>query len=110
MLIGIPMMVADPLARRLGDRLAGTVVVHGRPAESINVVLRRIPRGWNGEDVALLEGFLRRSPDLEPHRAQRIAHRLLATIQRDDPALLEGVEPSRDAVETLRRAVQAEGL
>jgi len=110
LLVGIPMMAVDPLARRLGDRLAGTLVVHGRPVEPINVVLRRTPRGWNSEDVSLLESFLRRSPGLEPHRAQRIAQRLLATIERDDPALLDGIERNRDAVETLRRAVQAEGL
>lgn len=108
LLVGIPMMAADPLARRLGDRLAGTVVVHGHPAESVNVLLRRIPSGWGGEGVALLEDFLRRSRDLEPHRAQGIARRLLAAIERDDPAMLADLPPDADAVEKLRRAVQAE--
>jgi uncharacterized RDD family membrane protein YckC len=110
LVVGIPMMAADPLARRLGDRLAGTLVVHARPAESVNVLLRRIPRGWGGENVALLEDFLRRSADLEPYRAERIARRLLATIERDDPEMLAGIPASRNAVEMLRRAVQAEGL
>lgn len=107
LLIGVPMMAADPLARRLGDRLAGTIVVHGHPAESVHVVLRRMPRGWSGENIALLEDFLRRSADLEPYRADRIARRLLAAIQRDDPEMLAGIPPGRDAVHTLRLAVQA---
>ena len=97
------------MARRLGDRLAGTVVVHGRAPESVHVVLRRMPRGWSGDNVALLEDFLRRSADLEPYRAEQIARRLLEAIRRDDPGMLAGIPPSRDSVETLRRAVQAEG-
>ena len=109
MLIGVPMMAADPLARRLGDRLAGTVVVHGRAAEVANVVLRRMPRGWSGQNVALLEDFLRRSPDLEGWRAEQIARRLLAAIERDDPEMLAGIPPGPEAVERLRRAVQADG-
>ena len=109
LVIGVPMMVVDPLARRLGDRLGGTVVVHGRTGDSAHVVLRRTPAGWSGDDVALLEGFLQRSRDLEPHRARQLARRLLAAIERDDPALLVGIERGRDPVETLRRAVQADG-
>ena len=109
LLVGIPLMATDPLARRLGDRLAGTVVVHARPAEAGNVLLRRVPQGWGGESVALLEDFLRRSKDLEPDRAQQIARRLLAAIERDDPALLAGAPPTGDAVAALRRAVEADG-
>ena len=106
--VGIPLMAMDPLARRLGDRLAGTVVVHRRVEESLELA-RRVPRGWSGEDVALLEGFLRRSADLEPDRAQRIAGRLLAAIERDDPAMLAGITPGASAVERLRAAVARSG-
>jgi uncharacterized RDD family membrane protein YckC len=103
--IGIPLMVVDPLARRLGDRLAGTVVVHRRAEESVELLVRRAPRGWSGENLALLESFLRRSADLEPDRAQRIAGRLLAAIERDDPGMLAGVASGGDAVARLRNAV-----
>ena len=91
LLIGVPMMAADPLARRLGDRLAGTVVVHGRATEPEH-------------------GILRRSTDLEAWRAERIARQLLAAIERDDPEMLAGIPPEGDAVQRLRRAVlPAEG-
>ena len=104
LVVGLPLMAMDPLARRLGDRLAGTVVVHARPETGHDLVLRRVPRGWSGESVALLEDFLRRTADLEPERAQGIARRLLAAIERDDPEMLAGLERA-DAVAALRSAV-----
>jgi uncharacterized RDD family membrane protein YckC len=107
LLIGVPMMVSDSLARRLGDRLAGTVVVHGRAAEPEHGILRRMPRGWNAQNVALLEDFLRRAADLEAWRAERIARQLLAAIERDDPEMLAAIPPGGDSVPRLRRAVQA---
>ena len=35
LIVGIPMMASDPRARRLGDRLAGTVVTRARPMKKI---------------------------------------------------------------------------
>jgi uncharacterized RDD family membrane protein YckC len=43
---GVPLIVMDPLARRLGDRLAATLVVHAQ-APARETVLHRTPRGWN---------------------------------------------------------------
>jgi uncharacterized RDD family membrane protein YckC len=108
LVVGLPLMAADPLARRIGDRLAGTVVVHTRSDEARALLVRRVPRGWSGEKVAVLEGFLRRSVDLEPQRAQDMARRLLAAIERDDPEMVASVAPGPDAVVRLRRALLAE--
>jgi uncharacterized RDD family membrane protein YckC len=108
LLVGIPLMLLDPLSRRLGDRLAGTLVVHVRRSEEW--VLHRVPRGWGARELAILESFLRRAPDLEPERSQRMAHRLLACIERDDPDLLRGAPAVGDPVERLRQALSAEKL
>src|SRR5262249_39753732 len=54
LVVGVPLMAIDPLSRRLGDRLAGTIVVHDSPAAA-EPLLRRIPKGWKAEDVALVE-------------------------------------------------------
>jgi uncharacterized RDD family membrane protein YckC len=107
LLVGVPLMALDPLARRLGDRLAGTLVVHARPRER-DLVLGRVPRGWSGREVAVAESFLRRAGDLEPQRARPMARRLLELIERDDPSLMAGIEPDRDPVETLRRVLGVE--
>lgn len=107
LLVGVPLMAIDPLARRLGDRLAGTLVVHSRPREK-DLVLGRVPRGWSGREVAIAESFLRRAQELEPHRAGPMARRLLELIERDDPTLMSGIEPDRDPVETLRRVLGVE--
>ena len=103
---GIPMMVADPLARRLGDRLAGTLVVHVQvsPREA---VLHRSPRGWDAHESALLETFLWRAPEMEPFRAERLARQLLECIQHDDPALASEIDHGLSPVDALGRLVKA---
>ena len=103
LIVGVPIMVADPLARRLGDRLAGTLVVHSE-ARADDVVLARVPRGWGAREVALVESFFRRASELEPARAEALARSLLASVERDDPALLAGL-PLDEPVATLRRAL-----
>jgi uncharacterized RDD family membrane protein YckC len=105
--VGVPLMAIDPLARRLGDRLGGTLVVHTRPAGQ-EVLVRRVPRGWSGRDVAVLESFLSGARDLEPGRAHGLAVKLLGAIERDDPGLLAGAARDGDPVEALRRAVTGE--
>lgn len=105
--IGVPLMVLDPLARRLGDRLAGTIVVHEHAAGQ-DVLLRRIPERWQAADVALVESLLARSTEMEAVRAENLARRLVGWIEKDRPGFLDGVDRSGGPVETLRRAFQAE--
>src|SRR5437762_10973107 len=51
LLVGVPLMATDALARRLGDRLAGTLVVHVHaPARATRA--RRTPRGWAAHEAA----------------------------------------------------------
>ena len=97
---GIPLMATDPLARRLGDRLAGTLVVHLQ-ASPRDEALHRTPQGWNAHEAAVLESFLWRAPDMEAFRAERLARRLLECIQHDDPAL--GAEIDRLGQSALAR-------
>jgi uncharacterized RDD family membrane protein YckC len=104
LLTGIPMMALDPLARRLGDRLAGTLVLRERKAEAESL-LGRVPRGWDGRQIAIAEDFLRRASELEPDRAERLASQVLGAIEEVDSGLLSGVDRSAGPVETLRRAL-----
>ncbi len=105
-LFGLPLMAVDARSRRLGDRLAGTLVVHADVAAEREVVLRRVPQGWGAREVTVAESFLRRLPDLEPDRAEAMARQLLALIERDDPAFLAGVPEGLGSVATLRRALE----
>lgn len=102
-LVGVPMMAIDPLSRRLGDRLANTLVVHERTGGE-EPVMRRIPRGWTGEDVAIVESLLRRTRDLEPARAEAMAERILDRLSLEEPAFLEGHRAGDGPLMTLRRA------
>ena len=107
-LVGIPLMALDGLSRRLGDRLAGTVVVHA-PKGREEPLLRRIPAGWQAADVALVESLLRRSGDLEPERGEAMAHRVLARLEREEPSFLDGARGTDGFLRTLRRAFRVDG-
>lgn len=110
LLFGIPMMAIDPLSRRLGDRLAGTLVVHDREREAAPV-LGRVPPGWGARELAAVEAFLTRARTLElEDEAQTwaMADRILERIRRDAPDLLAGVDTRRNPVEALRKALQVE--
>jgi uncharacterized RDD family membrane protein YckC len=106
-LVGVPLMAYDPLARRLGDRLGGTVVVHDRRPQAVPL-LGRVPPGWGAREVAVAEGFLARSRELRDAAGRdEMARRLLARVERDAPELVAGLDRG-DPVQALRLALAAE--
>jgi uncharacterized RDD family membrane protein YckC len=105
--VGVPLMVLDALSRRLGDRLAGTLVVRTRARPS--AVLRRIPAGFGPRQIALLEEFLVRCDELEAPKADQLAGSLLAMIARSDPAFVSPSLAHLPAVARLRASVADEG-
>ena len=108
LVFGVPLMAVDPLARRLGDRLAGTLVVHDREREAAPV-LGRVPPGWGPRELAAVESFLARARTFEDTAgAWAMADRILARLRRDAPELLAGVDTRRDPVAALRQALQVE--
>ena len=107
LLIGVPLMAVDPLARRLGDRLAGTLVVHNRSQAEPELILARLPAGWGAREGSVLEAFLTRASQLEPGRARRLALRFLAWIEREDPAFIAGVPDGPEGLDPLDRLKQA---
>jgi len=106
LLVGVPLMALDPLSRRLGDRLAGTLVVYEHAAAR-EMVLRRTPSGWSSQEAALLEAFLWRAREMEAWRAERLARQLLECIQHDDPALAAEIDPALSPVDALGRLVKS---
>jgi uncharacterized RDD family membrane protein YckC len=106
LVVGVPLMAVDPLSRRLGDRLAGTLVVYEH-ASTREMMLRRTPSGWSAQEAALLEAFLWRAPEMEAWRAERLARQLLECIQHDDPALAAEVDPALGPVDALGRLLKA---
>ena len=109
LIFGVLLMVLDPLSRRLGDRLAGTVVVHDRLPEAAPV-LGRVPPGWGPRELALVEAFLARAGGMDDMAATwEMADRILDRLRRDAPELLEGLDTRNDPIGSIRRALQAEG-
>lgn len=105
---GIPLLALDPLSRRLGDRLAGTIVVHDREREAAPII-GRVPPGWGARELALVEALLARARVLDdPALVWQMADRVLERIRRDAPELLSGVDTRSDPVAALRQALQVE--
>lgn len=108
LVFGVPLMAVDPLSRRLGDRLAGTLVVHDRGREAAPV-LGRVPPGWSPRELAVVEAFLLRARSLEDTATSwQLADRILDRIRTDAPELLTGVDTRSDPVAALRQALQVE--
>ena len=108
LVVGVPLMVADPLSRRLGDRLAGTLVVHTEaPAKEAMVAVT--PRAWTVAEAALLESFLRRASGMEAWRSERLARQLLLCIEHDDPGMAARIDPALAPVDALRALVTEPG-
>ena len=107
--VAVPLMVFDPLARRLGDRLAGTIVVHDRGRETMPA-LGRVPPGWGAREVAIVEAYLARAGGLTDAAARDgMARQLLARVARDAPDFVAGAEGiAGDPVEALRHALAVE--
>jgi len=106
LMVGVPLMIFDPAARRLGDRLAGTLVVYqDAPAAESVAPVDRIPSGWEASEAALAESFLERAAEMDRDRAAHIASLLLRAVERDQPQLLDGLATVIDPVLRLRRAL-----
>jgi hypothetical protein len=108
LLVGVLLMAFDPLSRRLGDRLAGTLVIHDRPPE-VGPLLGRVPPGWGARELAAVEALLARAGTIEdPALVRRMAERVLDRIRRDAPGLLAGVDTGADPLAAIRQALQVE--
>jgi hypothetical protein len=99
-------MAIDPRSRRLGDRLAGTLVLHARTAARAEVLSRRLPRGWGPREAAVLENFLRRAPGLDASRRDSLARQLVAAIEAADPEYLVVSPAEWEATDRLRHAAE----
>ena len=104
----VPMIAFDPASRRLGDRLAGTIVVHERSAAR-PLMVQRMPAGWGRREVAVVESLLRREATLEAGRAARLADRIVQWVTDVDPAFLAGIPEQLPSMERIRRAFRIEG-
>lgn len=108
LVFGVPLMAIDPLSRRLGDRLAGTLVVHDRKVAAA-ALIGRVPPGWGSRELAAVEAFLSQAQNLESSgRLSEMADHILDRLRRDAPELLAGLDTRRHPVEVIRQALQVE--
>ncbi len=116
LITGLPAMAMDRRCRRLGDMVAGTVVVHHREpqGEAEEVRLQRLPASWGTREIVVMESFLRRANRLVPARAAAMAGQLLEWLEREEPELVAAAETEltdlaqTDPILMLRRIFAAE--
>lgn len=89
-LVGVLLMALDPLSRRLGDRLAGTLVVHQQAAARDELLVARVPPQWGAAETQLVESYLRRARELEPAARFALGRRIEGWIDQRAPGFLPG--------------------
>lgn len=100
-LLGLLLIAFHPRAKRLGDLIAGTVVVRDRPAELPSRQAAAVTSGLAVEAVGaplltdaefqVLEQFLNRTGALEPEVTARFADRLVGRFAERIPAGQRGI-------------------
>jgi len=85
LMFGMWFLVFDPRGRRIGDRLAGTMVVHELPPTIETDTVARVPAGWGPERIQVVESLLASLDTLTPERAEELSRRVLEQAERDHP-------------------------
>jgi hypothetical protein len=85
-LVGIWWLLFDRRHRRLGDFLAGTLVVC-EDARRSRLVPGRLPASWGGEPVAITEELVARLDELAPESRRDLSRQLIRLLARDAPEL-----------------------
>jgi hypothetical protein len=96
----MPLMLLDARARRFGDRLAGTLVIH-EPSAETRISIGRLPAGWGAREIEVVEALIDRLETLPPVQAEELSARLLATAERDQHDFLLHVPASLPATTRL---------
>lgn len=104
-LVGVLAIFLDRKARRLGDRLAGTLVIHERRTPQ-KPEIARVPAGWGPNEISLVECFLDRVGRMEKERAEELAQKILRGLRERQPDFFQlpnGSVPLTDPVFELLR-------
>ena len=89
--VGASVLLLGGQRQRLGDLLAGTVVVV-EPRDPVPLQLRRLPPALGEADLALLEAWFRRHPQLPADRAQHLAARMRSWVETRWPGFTPAAE------------------
>lgn len=110
-LVGTLMVMIDSKSRRLGDLVAGTLVIHDPDRKDPNEArVGSWPAHFSSREIALTEQLLRRIPRLLPERARELAAQFLAALRGRDPDFIAAApgEPHPDPVFELWRVFRVE--
>ena len=101
LLFGMWFLFFDPHGRRIGDRLAGTMVVHELPRSVETDSVARVPAGWRPQQIQTVESLLASLETLAPQRAEELSRRVLERAERDEPGFAWPSGPGTSATTRL---------
>jgi uncharacterized RDD family membrane protein YckC len=116
--IGIVVALLNSRNQRLGDLLAGSIVVRESSLAAIKPVWQSGPRAGDrmlgasalsGEDMQLIEAFLNRRGDLMPDVRSRMASQILKQLKERRPFLADAGDSAELALESLAREYRSAG-
>jgi uncharacterized RDD family membrane protein YckC len=115
---GVFVMMLNRHSRRIGDYVAGTVVVHDTLGEDFrpdwhdgaggarpDAGLERMTR-MTAEELALIETYLRRRADLDPNVRQQMASEMAARITKQTGAVPDPDQSLDEFIEGVARRVR----
>jgi uncharacterized RDD family membrane protein YckC len=110
LLFGMWFLVFDPRGRRIGDRLAGTLVVHDR-ADGVEAdAVFRVPAGWGPDRIRVVESLLASIGTLPDDRVEELSRRVLESAERDEPGFTWTGESRTSATTRLMVSFGRRGL
>lgn len=104
--VGALAMLLSRRGQRLGDLAAGTVVIRDQGLTPLQAPPRTWPEQLGAREIALLERWQRRAPELLPATRAELASDLVAHLHRACPGLLPAGEAQAEAA--LDRLVRGE--
>ena len=110
LLFGMWFLVFDPLGRRIGDRVAGTLVVHDR-ADGVEAdSVFRVPAGWGPDRIRIVESLLASIGTLPDDRVEELSRRVLERAERDEPGFAgPRVQPGESSTSATTRLMVSFG-
>ena len=105
--VGVLVMLIHPRGKRLGDLLAGTVVVREEAAKPA-LPPRHWPTGMSAEEIAIVEGYFARAVSLTMKRREQLGAKLLHWLSLQYPGFAQPAE-GEAPFDCLTRAFISEG-
>ena len=116
--VGVLVMMLNRQSRRIGDYVAGTIVVHDRraraaplpraPVRAVDISAEKLAQ-MGGDELSLIEAYLQRRDDLDPLVRDNMRDQIAARIVRRTGVRPQPGDSLDDFLEAVARGIRDSG-